>query len=347
MDLSGQQQGAGRALRGERGQTSAEYVGIVLVVVAIIAAISAADIGAAISVQVERAVCQIAADGGAECQAGAGREERSGARARPAPNLYDAEATPRLAGLNARSPKFVATGASSQAATRTASFSPGDFLPPEQLVTPKGAEGVFGGPDDAKEVLQALAEGRYGEALVGGLSLLPLPQARVLRLGKEVVDKLGPQAKKLWKKLADERGSVGLPAARAARGPSLRESHRIARAARKRGVRILNARLAGTVYKPTGVRYKKSGFLDMTPFAQVINGTKNVRVKGLTGDNRFDQGLADEAAGFKKGKTPKGYTWHHVEDGKTMQLVPSNINRDTPHTGGAALLREGVVKPAK
>jgi len=30
-----------------------------------------------------------------------------------------------------------------------------------------------------------------------------------------------------------------------------------------------------------------------------------------------------------------------------MQLVPSNINRDTPHTGGAALLRAGAVKPAK
>ena len=30
-----------------------------------------------------------------------------------------------------------------------------------------------------------------------------------------------------------------------------------------------------------------------------------------------------------------------------MQLVPSNINRDTPHTCGAALLRAGAVKPAK
>jgi hypothetical protein len=79
----------------------------------------------------------------------------------------------------------------------------------------------------------------------------------------------------------------------------------------------------------------------------LINGTKNVRVKRLTGNDGIDQGLADEAAGFKKGETPQGYVWHHVEDGKTMQLVPQYINNNTPHTGGAALLREGVVKPAR
>jgi hypothetical protein len=253
VDLSGQRRGAARALRGERGQTSAEYVGMILVVVAIIAAISAADIGAAISVQVERAVCQIAADGGAECQAGAGREERSGARARPAPNLYDAEATPRLAGLNARSPKFVATGASARAETeraesrdatgsaqsRGATGSAGlplALLTSPVLTPPVTSEGrdalrgfvkEWSGLGDAERAFEALAEGRYGEALVPGI--LALPWSKALKVGTKIVEKgaekLGPQAKKLWEKLRDERGSVRDPGKNRGTNPNRRSGN--------------------------------------------------------------------------------------------------------------------------
>lgn len=35
-------------------------------------------------------------------------------------------------------------------------------------------------------------------------------------------------------------------------------------------------------------------------------------------------------------KTPEGYTWHHHQDEKTMQLVPADIHRKTGHTGGVA-----------
>lgn len=38
-----------------------------------------------------------------------------------------------------------------------------------------------------------------------------------------------------------------------------------------------------------------------------------------------------------------GYTWHHVEDGKTMMLVPTDLHQAVRHTGGAALLRKGLV----
>jgi hypothetical protein len=79
------------ALRGERGQTSAEYVGMLLVVIAIIAAISYADIGAAITAKVDQAVCAIASDAGPEGCGGAGATARRGAPARAAPNLYAAE----------------------------------------------------------------------------------------------------------------------------------------------------------------------------------------------------------------------------------------------------------------
>jgi hypothetical protein len=33
-------------------------------------------------------------------------------------------------------------------------------------------------------------------------------------------------------------------------------------------------------------------------------------------------------------------TWHHVEDLRTMQLVPTDLNGMVPHSGGAALARQ-------
>jgi hypothetical protein len=49
--------------------------------------------------------------------------------------------------------------------------------------------------------------------------------------------------------------------------------------------------------------------------------------------------LANNAAGFDK--TPEGYTWHHVEDGQKMELLPEDMHKELAHTGGAALLKGG------
>ena len=38
--------------------------------------------------------------------------------------------------------------------------------------------------------------------------------------------------------------------------------------------------------------------------------------------------------------TPKGFTWHHVEDGLTMMLIPTDLHNAVRHTGGAALIRK-------
>ncbi|WP_405237918.1 HNH endonuclease [Lentisalinibacter orientalis] len=40
-------------------------------------------------------------------------------------------------------------------------------------------------------------------------------------------------------------------------------------------------------------------------------------------------------------RTPSGYVWHHVEDGRTMQLIPQDIHNAARHTGGAAVIRHG------
>lgn len=37
-----------------------------------------------------------------------------------------------------------------------------------------------------------------------------------------------------------------------------------------------------------------------------------------------------------------GYTWHHLEDGKTLILIPTDLHEAYRHTGGAALIREGL-----
>jgi hypothetical protein len=56
-----------------------------------------------------------------------------------------------------------------------------------------------------------------------------------------------------------------------------------------------------------------------------------------TGNRAADYAAANRAAGLNK--TPLGYTWHHHQNGKTMQLVPTTIHSQTGHTGGVALGR--------
>ena len=54
-------------------------------------------------------------------------------------------------------------------------------------------------------------------------------------------------------------------------------------------------------------------------------------------DKNSDFTAANKAAGFKK--TPKDMTWHHHQDGVTMELVPSNLNNKVPLDGGASIVQ--------
>jgi hypothetical protein len=83
-----------------------------------------------------------------------------------------------------------------------------------------------------------------------------------------------------------------------------------------------------------GLRIKDTGYPDFEPYAmQLPNGKKSVRID-LTGSLRKDAAAANEAAGLKK--PPKTHTWHHVEDGGTMMLIPSDLHRSVAHSGGRA-----------
>ncbi|MGI8750492.1 MAG: HNH endonuclease [Thermoleophilaceae bacterium] len=82
---------------------------------------------------------------------------------------------------------------------------------------------------------------------------------------------------------------------------------------------------------PRGVRFTRAGYPVLTPYA-----VKRVGVDGLNGEMGHDNPLANAKAGIGGSKPPKGYTWHHVEDGKTMELVPKDLHRGVEHTGGRA-----------
>lgn len=83
-----------RWLGGERGQTSAEYVGMLLVVAAAMAVVLQSGIGDAVRAQVDQAICAIATDAGSEDCAGGAVAESDRAPVRPAPNLYAADTLP-------------------------------------------------------------------------------------------------------------------------------------------------------------------------------------------------------------------------------------------------------------
>jgi hypothetical protein len=59
-------------LRGERGQTAAEYLGVLLIVLAIISAVATTSIGGEIGARMQALVCKIA---GTECEGEAGASD--------------------------------------------------------------------------------------------------------------------------------------------------------------------------------------------------------------------------------------------------------------------------------
>lgn len=84
----------------------------------------------------------------------------------------------------------------------------------------------------------------------------------------------------------------------------------------------------------------KNGFPDYGPHSA---GDVDIPMRGNTTTD-FD--AADQAMRDKLGdpdwERPAGHTWHHNENGTTMQLIPQNIHAtgggaSTPHQGGASL----------
>lgn len=90
---------------------------------------------------------------------------------------------------------------------------------------------------------------------------------------------------------------------------------------------------------PASVNYT-NGYPDFTPYMRHPSGVRSVRIN-VTGIDRTDVRNANIAAGHPEWKSqpPEGWTWHHHEDTKTMQLVPRAINSGFDHLGGASKAR--------
>ncbi len=63
-----------------------------------------------------------------------------------------------------------------------------------------------------------------------------------------------------------------------------------------------------------------------------------------TGNRNTDFGEARRAMAEKLGRDnyrePEGWTWHHKEDGTTMELVPSDLHNNVPHSGGVSVAKD-------
>lgn len=92
--------------------------------------------------------------------------------------------------------------------------------------------------------------------------------------------------------------------------------------------------LAGQRHPVTGVPFDAEGFPDFR-----AAGVVKVEVQiEYTGNPTSDYRAVDKAAGFDR--RPDNMTWHHHQDGRTMQLVPHEIHYQTGHTGGYSLHRK-------
>jgi hypothetical protein len=87
---------------------------------------------------------------------------------------------------------------------------------------------------------------------------------------------------------------------------------------------------------PHSVPFTGTGHPDFSRYA-----TKKVEIR-MTGTRRLDTKRANQSVGYKK--IPEGYTWHHHQDGKTMQLVPKELHDVVLHTGGVAVIKSKLNK---
>jgi hypothetical protein len=145
-------------------------------------------------------------------------------------------------------------------------------------------------------------------ALAGGFGTVPSRASRLNRVaGSPRIEKLGTNAPRGAKAFAGSRLDFSKPnlGARPGTRPTIPADVE---------------RLAKTY--PNGVRFTRAGYPVFTPYA-----VERVKVDGLDGIMDHDNPKANAAAGIPGKDPPDGFTWHHVEDGRTMELVPSAFTR--------------------
>jgi len=111
---------------------------------------------------------------------------------------------------------------------------------------------------------------------------------------------------------------------------------------------IINAKNAGkilpikSISPKLALKYKKPIIFNKFGYPNFSAYSKfNIKTTKLTGNHQADVRLIEKIARQKypKWKKQKGYTWHHHQDAKTMQYVPTDLHSSIPHSGGASRLR--------
>ncbi len=93
---------------------------------------------------------------------------------------------------------------------------------------------------------------------------------------------------------------------------------------------------------PDGVKVRyKDGYPDFPGPPTHAKGSVEIDMKGNRTTDFTD---ADEAMRKQLGdpnwERPEGMTWHHKEDGVTMELVPSEVHDAAQHTGGVSMIQD-------
>ncbi|MEV0393796.1 HNH endonuclease [Polymorphospora rubra] len=79
--------------------------------------------------------------------------------------------------------------------------------------------------------------------------------------------------------------------------------------------------------------FTTDGFPDFSPYA-----THTVTFDPhFLGNHGTDFTEANRKAGLSH--TPRDHTWHHHQDARTMQLVPTDLHRAVNHAGGVAIMK--------
>ncbi len=99
--------------------------------------------------------------------------------------------------------------------------------------------------------------------------------------------------------------------------------------------------------------WKETGFPDFEPYAKTSNDGRIFKVEiEVSGNRRTDNARAAKKSlelgminkeSLMDFAEPKdmGFVWHHMEDGKTMLLVPKDLHEAFPHTGGVSVKKMG------
>lgn len=220
---------------------------------------------------------------------------------------------------------------------------------------------------DGSSAIMSLQDGAYLDAALSALSMIPYVGDLFGKSAKGA--RLVRKLQRLGKRVAELRRSLG--ATRAVRNAALeRAAGRSLEAVERYGRAIPPGRRMPRRHGEWDGTRGNSGWKSDKPEVNEITNGQPVPYRNgypdysrwsrgevkidMTGKNGVDRARADEVFAKQRGWTkPNGepdtrqaakyrqqneLVWHHVEDGRTMQLVPKPLN-DIPHSGGASIVR--------